>query len=67
MAVSFITPLICSFVTIMAVALVLSYRKSCKLDPNDRSVHRMYLFSVILLVVFLVGTVYAYLSSFGVV
>lgn len=51
----------------MAVALVLSYRKSCKLDPNDRSVHRMYLFSVILLVVFLVGTVYAYLSSFGVV
>ncbi|UAL07028.1 MAG: hypothetical protein KRP56_04025 [Candidatus Methanogranum gryphiswaldense] len=67
MATSFITPILCSFATIVLAVFSFEYYKMYKIDTHDASTKRMFFFMIIVLIVFIVGTVAAYLMSFDMI
>ncbi len=66
MTVSFITPLICSFATIVMAFFTYGYVRDWMQDRSDSKGTRMLIFALAVLIVFIIGTVLAYLMSFGV-
>jgi len=66
MEVHFITPLVCSFVTILMIVFTFEYLKSYR-KYKDRQQKRMLLFMVVMSTIFLAVTVFAYLSSFDII
>lgn len=67
MTVSFITPIICSFATIVLAVFTFEYHKMYKIDTHDSPTKRMFFLMLIVLAVFVISTVAAYLMSFDII
>lgn len=65
--ISWMTPVVCSFITAMAVGVVVKQYRSYSLDKTDRRAKKSLIVMSAMLAAFICFTIVSYLISFGVI